>query len=618
MVLSSMLPLLGGPLAALLQATPPPAVPIGYDRPAMVYDARRGVVVHFGGGDNIRSTPGDTWEWDGATWTKRDVTGPPGRFSHAMVYDSRRGRIVLFGGGPYGSFRFTDTWEYDGTRWEQKSDSGPGPRGGFGMAYDSARGRTVLFGGATDAGRVADRDTWEWDGTRWTRIVTQGPTAAEFIRMAYDARRSRVVAFGGRGGGAETWEWDGQRWTRVATSGPPPRDHHSMTYDARRGRVVVFGGGGQPTGVGTYVSPNAWLNDLWEWDGSRWTQVAEHGPPHRVAIAGLAFDERRGRLVLYGGRANGTWEWDGTRWTQVIGGAWPAARAGHVMATGGVFGGVLLSSGQIGRERRTVDTLWQWNGVGWRALTTDGPRYRTLPAAAFDTHRDVFVVFGGAGLVNQNAYGDTWEWNGTGWSERPVDSPGPRDHHAMAYDEARGVIVMFGGQNAARAFPHDTWTYDGTAWKRVDSTTGPPSAAHHAMAYDAKRQRVVLYGGTTDRREVLHPDVWEWDGTRWHRVTPASPGPRATRHRMAYDAARAVTLLHSATETWSWDGMTWRRLATTGPSQRIVSAMAYDAQRQRVVLFGGAGPGGEPPFDSHADVWEWDGTRWIGPFRRPG
>jgi len=227
------------------------------------------------------------------------------------------------------------------------------------------------------------------------------------------------------------------------------------------------------------------------------------------------------------------------------------------------------------------------------------------------------VVFGGSGLFNQNAYGDTWEWNGTAWSERPVDSPGPRDHHAMAFDEARGVMVMFGGQNAARTFPNDTWTYDGTAWTRVDSTTGPPSAGHHAMAYDAKRQRVVLYGGTTDRREVLHPDVWEWDGTRWHRVTPASPGPRVTRHRMAYDAARGVIVLHSGTETWSWDGTTWHRLATTGPSQRIVSAVAYDAVRQRVVLFGGAGPGGEPPYDSHADVWEWDGTGWAGPFRRP-
>ena len=607
-------------ISLLVQATaaqPTPTGPVGYDRPAMVYDSRRGVVVHFGGGDNGRATSGETWEWDGTRWAKRDITGPPPRFSHNMVYDSRRGRVVLFGGGPYNSLPYGDTWEYDGARWEQKATTGPGPRGGFGMAYDSAREKTVLYGGGVDAGIPADRDTWEWDGVRWTRVATPGPSGAAFTRMAYDARRGRVVAFGGRGGGAETWEWNGEHWTKVATGGLPPRDHHSMTYDSRRGRVMVFGGGGQPTGVGTYASPNAWLSDLWEWDGSRWSRLAEHGPPQRVAIAGLAYDDRRGRLVLYGGRTYGTWEWDGAEWTQVVPGVWPAPRAGHVMATGGPLGGVFLTAGQIGRERRTLDTLWQWNGVGWRVISSNGPRYRTLPAAALDSRRNVLVVFGGAGLFNRNAYGDTWEWDGASWTERAVDSPGPRDHHAMAFDEARGVMVMFGGQNAARGWPNDTWTYDGTGWKRADSTTGPPNGAgHHAMAYDARRQRVVLYGGTSASREVF-ADVWEWDGTRWWRVAPNMPGPRVTRHRMAFDAARGVTLLFADTETWSWDGTEWRRVATTGPSQRVVSAMAYDAGRQRVVLFGGAGPGGVPPYDSHADVWEWDGSRWLGPFRQP-
>ena len=114
------------------------------------------------------------------------------------------------------------------------------------------------------------------------------------------------------------------------------------------------------------------------------------------------------------------------------------------------------------------------------------------------------------------------------------------------------------------------------------------------MAYDARRRRVVLYGGTTERRENLGTDVWEWDGAQWSRVTPVTPGPTVSRHRMAFDVARGVTLLHSGTETWSWDGAHWRRLATTGPSRRIVSAMAYDVARQRVVLFGGAGPRVQP------------------------
>ena len=41
-------------------------------------------------------------------------------------------------------------------------------------------------------------------------------------------------------------------------------------------------------------------------------------------------------------------------------------------------------------------------------------------------------------------------------------------------------------------------------------------------------------------------------------------------------------------DTWEWDGNTWlERSPTTSPSVRFGHAMAYDAARQRVVLFGG-------------------------------
>jgi hypothetical protein len=298
------------------------------------------------------------------------------------------------------------------------------------------------------------------------------------------------------------------------------------------------------------------------------------------------------------------------------GAAQPAPRAGHVMASTGARGGVFLIGGQVGEERRTLDTLWSWDGSEWSSLGSDGPRYRTLPAAAFDSRRNVLVVFGGAGLANGNRYGDTWEWNGSSWAEHSSPSPGPRDHHAVAFDEARGQLVMFGGQNAERQAPNDTWVYDAAGWKKVDSTTGPPGVAHHAMAYDSRRERVVLYGGSTAARQNLGDDVWEWDGARWSRVAPSSPAPRVSRHRMAFDAARGVTVMFAGTETWSWDGTSWRRLATTGPSQRSVSAMAYDVRRQRIVLFGGSGPGGAPPYSSHGDVWEWDGVSWSSRARR--
>src|SRR5437762_13881436 len=73
--------------------------------------------------------------------------GPSQRELHAMVYDARRGKTVLFGG--IGSGDLDDTWEWDGVRWRQSTDPfRPPARDDHAMAFDARRGRTVLFGGA--------------------------------------------------------------------------------------------------------------------------------------------------------------------------------------------------------------------------------------------------------------------------------------------------------------------------------------------------------------------------------------------------------------------------------------------------------------------------------------
>lgn len=43
----------------------------------MAFDANRGVLVMFGGDSNTNGSLGDTWEWDGSRWTRRDVPRDP-------------------------------------------------------------------------------------------------------------------------------------------------------------------------------------------------------------------------------------------------------------------------------------------------------------------------------------------------------------------------------------------------------------------------------------------------------------------------------------------------------------------------------------------------------------
>jgi hypothetical protein len=104
------------------------------------------------------------------------------------------------------------------------------------------------------------------------------------------------------------------------------------------------------------------------------------------------------------------------------------------------------------------------------------------------------------------------------------------------------------------------------------------------------------------------------------RRAPPALGAR-NAHAMAYDAARGrVTLFGGADEgsvrgdTWGWDGKRWQQLATEGPPPRTFPVMAYDSAHARVLLFGGNRVlfGTDPAAPTLLrDLWAWDGRKWV-------
>ena len=55
-----------------------------------------------------------------------------------------------------------DTWEWDGATWTQAATTGPWARGGVpSIAFDTVREKTVLFGGWGASGALDD--VWEWN-----------------------------------------------------------------------------------------------------------------------------------------------------------------------------------------------------------------------------------------------------------------------------------------------------------------------------------------------------------------------------------------------------------------------------------------------------------------------
>lgn len=118
-----------------------------------------------------------------------------------MAYDPALGNVVLFGGGgstdrPCTAAQFGDTWTYNGTTWTQQSPTvSPSARQGAVMANDPATGELVVFGGGSLVGGagchgVEFNDTWRYDGASWSqRAPSINPTVREAARWRTTSKR---------------------------------------------------------------------------------------------------------------------------------------------------------------------------------------------------------------------------------------------------------------------------------------------------------------------------------------------------------------------------------------------------------------------------------------------
>lgn len=282
--------------------------------------------------------------------------------------------------------------------------------------------------------------------------------------MVYDRDSEVVMLFGGadeRQVLSDLQVWNGQKWRCLSDQGPPGRTFPGLSYDNARQQLVLFGG--NRVLFGGDADADTFLDDMWIWDGERWSEFAGEKPPARAEPA-MVFDSSRKRIVLFGGHRT-----------------------------------------IVGQRLRLGDT-WEWDGRRWEQASTAGPSPRNGAAMAFDSNRNRVVLFGGSG-----ATGDTWEWDGNRWRRIASAETAGRFNSVMAYDETKGVVVRFGGWTG-KTRVDDTWTYDGAEWKKV-LEEGPPARNHSGMVYDSNREVIVLFGGHDG--EFVFGDTWELDRGSW-------------------------------------------------------------------------------------------------------
>ena len=132
----------------------------------------------------------------GVKWAPA-TTSPPQQYGNSLAYDAATQQLVLFGGYGTNGTTLGDTWTWDGTTWTQANPAtSPSARDGASEAYDSGKSDLVLFGGQ-DASHTDVNDTWTWDGTTWTQAnPATSPPARSSAALAENGN-GQVVLFGG-------------------------------------------------------------------------------------------------------------------------------------------------------------------------------------------------------------------------------------------------------------------------------------------------------------------------------------------------------------------------------------------------------------------------------------
>ncbi|MEZ6038646.1 MAG: kelch repeat-containing protein [Planctomycetota bacterium] len=255
----------------------------------------------------------------------------------------------------------------------------------------------------------------------------------------------------------------------------------------------------------------------------------------------------------------------------------------------------------------------------WTQLTTPNtPTTRRSGALASGPVTGT-VMYGGLQSGPTATLAEMLLWTGADWQPLVTPTaPPPRWGHRMVYDTHRHVMVTFGGRSpTTTATANDTWEYDGTDWQQVFPATSPNNRAFYSMAFDQRRGVTVLYGTQSGSVAGGGDQTWEYDGTTWTQATTATTPPGLETPAMAYDAARGVVVMFGGwngtppgtmyDQTWEYDGVDWTlRTTANAPSARYRAACCYDDVRGRIVLYGGFGSG-----TALNDTWEYDGNDWT-------
>lgn len=510
-----------------------PNAPAAREFAAAAFDAARDRIVLFGGrrfnDDKTQFVQlYDTWEFDGTTWTRVVESGPEVQ-QPLLAFDAARNELILMGNDGSRDL-VTKMYTYDASAraWNAKTpDALPPCVNESSMTYDSDTQRVFLIGGVcvptdTTKSSPTTEELWAWDGTNWTkvedeRILFRSTNAA----FTYDAKWKSLVLFGGAlayttSPRSDTNMYRDENWISPPfdVTSPSPRSLYAMASDPVNRVIWLFGGLGEDS------FPVA---DLWKFQDGFWHRVeAENTPGCEGPVA--AYDTNRSRLVVVC-RDSETHEWDGEKWTKFenLKTKPESRRFSHLVYDQSLRKTVLY--GGFNPAGDYLNKTWTWDGTAWTEVKSNKrPHFRALAAMWYDPTLRKTVLYGGIGRREREGrlerFSDIWSFDGSAWTElKPSAVPPTRYGAQIAVDPTTGRAILFGGlkletENGIQkqVYANDTWEWNGSAWRQLQTEGAPPPRENAAMAWDYSGKGFIMFGGWAG---YYLSDTWRFSDNRW-------------------------------------------------------------------------------------------------------
>ena len=165
-------------------------------------------------------------------------------------------------------------------------------------------------------------------------------------------------------------------------------------------------------------------------------------------------------------------------------------------------------------------------------------------------------------------------------------------------------MIVIGGEPSPSVW---TLALASNTWTDITPASGGPGTLDPRSVYDPLRQRILMFGGSTISGQSNELWALSLTGTpAWTHLAPTgTPPPGRFGCSMTYVSQSDAVFMFGGkgdvdfNDVWklSLNGggtPAWTLLTSPGPipTPRFGHSAVYDAQRQRIVIFGGAGPSG--------------------------